>query len=120
MRSTPEIDAKLKARLQEAVNKIANGSADKFGQLIGYANGGYVREVLNNKKPVRETLIERVHARPEMAGWFDDIITPMMIPGQPSDLVLTPDERALVLAFRQQRAAQLADGQPRKRRSGDR
>ena len=71
MRSTPEQDKTLRARLQEAVDHFGDGSADQFGRLVGYANGGYIREILNNKKPVREALIGRVHAHPGMAGWFD-------------------------------------------------
>lgn len=64
MRSTPDLDRALEQRLREAVVRFAGGSADAFGQKIGYANGGYIREVLTKKKPVRESLIERVHAVP--------------------------------------------------------
>lgn len=79
MRSTPEQDVRLRLRLAAAVEQFAGGSADNFGQLIGYANGGYVREVLNEKKPVREKMIERVHARKEMAGWFNSSLTQISI-----------------------------------------
>lgn len=79
VRSTPEQDVRLRLRLAAAVEQFAGGSADKFGQLIGYANGGYVREVLNEKKPVREKMIERVHARKEMAGWFNSSLTQISI-----------------------------------------
>lgn len=77
VRSTPDQDKLLRDRLEEAVRRFAGGSADKFGQLIGYANGGYVREVLNNKKPVRRRLIERIHARPEMVNWFGASLSPI-------------------------------------------
>lgn len=71
MRSTPDQDKRLAERLQEAVTQFAGGSVEKFARRIGYANGGYVREILGTKgKPVREALIERVHADPEMVGWF--------------------------------------------------
>jgi hypothetical protein len=69
MRRDAERDTLLRARLAEAVNALADGSADAFGRLLGYTNGGYVREALIGKKPVRAALIERVHElRP---GWFD-------------------------------------------------
>lgn len=77
MRSTPDLDRALEQRLREAVVRFAGGSADAFGQKIGYANGGYIREVLTKKKPVRESLIERVHAVPEMRDWFAAVLTPI-------------------------------------------
>lgn len=72
MRSTPTLDEQLRRRLREAVEKFDGGNADAFGRRIGYMNGGYIREVLagRNGKRVREKLIDRVHARPEMRGWF--------------------------------------------------
>lgn len=76
MRSTPAHDKKLQARLSEAVDRFSEGSADAFGRLIGYANGGYIREVLSGKKPVREALIDRCHAVPVLAGWFDGVVPP--------------------------------------------
>lgn len=79
MRSTPEKDEALRARLEEAVNKFADGSSDAFARLIGYANGGYIREIINKKKGkvVREALIDRVNNSKEckaMHGWFDDLL----------------------------------------------
>lgn len=74
MRSTPAIDEKLRLRLAEAVTQFDDGSADAFGRRLKYTNGGYIREALAGKKPVREALIDRVHARPEMAGWFNDVL----------------------------------------------
>lgn len=74
MRSTPAIDQSLRARLQQAVDLFDAGSADAFGRRIGYANGGYIREVLLGKKPVREALIDRVHGKNELADWFADLL----------------------------------------------
>jgi len=71
MRSTPERDAWLQERLRLAVETLAGGSADKFGRLLGYANGGYIREILDGKKPVRDAIIERANTVPASAGWFD-------------------------------------------------
>lgn len=59
MRSTPKKDESLRQRLAEAVERFSEGSADDFGRKIGYANGGYVREALSGKKPVREALLVR-------------------------------------------------------------
>ena len=95
MRSTPDQDERLRQRLQEAVDKFAGGSADKFGQLIGYANGGYVRECLNRKKPVRESLIDRVHAAAGMAAWFLEQLSPITA-ADAGDA----DEKVLLAAFR--------------------
>lgn len=74
MRSTPKKDESLRQRLAEAVERFSEGSADDFGRKIGYANGGYVREALSGKKPVREALIERVHGTAPMRGWFDAVL----------------------------------------------
>ncbi len=79
MRSTPAHDKKLQARLQAAVDQFADGSADAFGRLIGYANGGYIREVLSGKKPVREALIDRCAAVPALSGWFDGELPPQRV-----------------------------------------
>jgi hypothetical protein len=70
MRSTPERDAWLKDRLQAAVDKKAGGSVDKLGRMLGYTNGGYLREILLGKKPLRAAIIERAEGVDELRGWF--------------------------------------------------
>ena len=94
VRSTPEQDERLRLRLVEAVDKFAGSSADKFGQMIGYANGGYVRECINKKKPVRETIIDRVHTTEGMAGWFSACLTPIS-----AGDVAESEERDLLTVF---------------------
>lgn len=74
MRSTPVKDEQLRKRLIEAVDRLDKGSADAFGRRLGYTNGGYIREVINGKKPVREALIERAHAAEGLRGWFTPIL----------------------------------------------
>ena len=77
MRSTPAIDDALRLRLEQAVKDFAGGSADKFGRMLGYTNGGYIRECLGKKrKPVREALIYRVNASEyvELHGLFNDLL----------------------------------------------
>jgi len=74
VRNTPEKDAWLKDRLKAAVDTFAGGSADKFGRILGYTNGGYIREILDGKKPVRGAIIDRAHAQdhdPELKRWFE-------------------------------------------------
>ncbi len=75
VRSTPAQDEALRQRLEWAVTHHANGSADKLGRMLGYANGGYIREVINKVKPAREKLIERVNAHPTLRGLFDGVLT---------------------------------------------
>ena len=99
MRSTPEIDARLRERLREGVEYFAGGSADKLGRLLGYANGGYIRESLrpDNPKPVRAALINKFNDVPEMRGWFAHILPAVSI----ADLSGGPDAlsaRALEIA----------------------
>lgn len=94
VRSTPEQDRRLRERLQQAVDEFAGGSVDKFARRIGYANGGYLREILGAKgKPVREALLERVHADPEMVGWFLPALSKVTaddIAGQAAGMTGTP------------------------------
>jgi hypothetical protein len=80
VRSTPELDARLRKRLQEAVDRFAEGSADAFGRLIGYANGGYIRQSLraDDPRPVRSSLIARINDVPLMRGWFDSLLPPLV------------------------------------------
>lgn len=80
MRSTPEIDRRLRERLIEAVDKECGGNADAFGRKLGYTNGGYIREIIRNVKPVRESLIDRVHGLPGYEGWFSDLL-PAVVAG---------------------------------------
>lgn len=47
-------------RMSEAVQRWANGSADQFGRLLGYANGGFIREVLAKKKPIGKAIRHRL------------------------------------------------------------
>lgn len=62
---------RLRQLLADAVKKFAGGSADKLGRLMGYTNGGFIREIVNGKKPVRSAIIERMHKIEGAAGWFD-------------------------------------------------
>jgi hypothetical protein len=71
MRRTPEIENFLRARLQEAVNVHANGSADEFGRLIGYKNGGSVRQSLQGGRRVQPAILERSKSVECLRGWFD-------------------------------------------------
>lgn len=71
MKRSPEKEAWLLARLKEAVEQFDGGSADAFGRRLGYTNGGGIRQCLNGSRPVQPAIIEKAHAKPELAGWFD-------------------------------------------------
>ncbi len=82
MKKDPKKDAWLRARLKEAVDKFGHGSTDELGRLLGFANGGNIRQCFAEKKPrnVRDSIIDAAHATPEMKGWFvypgDSLPTP--------------------------------------------
>lgn len=76
MKCTPQEEAALRARFEEAFKLSADGNADLFGRQLGYLNGGYVRQVVSGEKPVRQAIIERVHAIKGGAfeGWFNGYV----------------------------------------------
>lgn len=80
VRSNPAIDAALRNRLREAVEQFAGGNAEAFGKMLGFANGGYIRQCLrpNDPRPVRSSLIGRVNDHPLMQGWFDGLMPPIV------------------------------------------
>jgi hypothetical protein len=47
------------ARMVEVVQRWGGGSADAFGRLLGYANGGFIREVIAKKKPIGKAIRHR-------------------------------------------------------------
>lgn len=81
MRTTPEIQAKLRERLQAAKERA--GSAEKLGKLLGWANGGYVRQFLSDNEKTRraitQELVIRANESPEpwLHAWFDGILPPI-------------------------------------------
>lgn len=48
------------------------GSGVALGKLLGYADGGYVGQMISGHRPITEKTIEAVHALPGFAGWFDE------------------------------------------------
>lgn len=80
-KETPR-EAYLRQRLKEGVDQLAGGSADKLGRMMGYTNGGFLREIINGRKPVRTAVIERMHQNVEGgAGWFDGGGVDLVVPG---------------------------------------
>lgn len=61
----------MRRRLGEAVEKLADNSADKLGRLMGYTNGGFIREILKGTKPVGKAILVRIENVPGGKGWFD-------------------------------------------------
>jgi len=60
----------MRRRLAEAVAHFADGSADKMGRLLGYANGGFLREIAKGVKPVGKAIVARMENVEGGAGWF--------------------------------------------------
>lgn len=60
----------MRRRLAEAVVHFAEGSADKMGRLLGYANGGFIREIQKGVKPVGKAIVARMETVAGGAGWF--------------------------------------------------
>jgi hypothetical protein len=94
MRSTPEQDNRLRARLAEAVDQLCGGNAEQFGKMIGHANGGHIRQILKGEKEVRPTIIHRVQAVEGMETWFLSVLSPISL----MDMQHPPSERALEVA----------------------
>lgn len=80
VRSTPDLDVKLRVRLREAVDAFEQGNAERFGKRLGYENGGYIRQCLrdDDPRPVRASLISKMNDDPEMRGWFDHLMPPLV------------------------------------------
>jgi hypothetical protein len=60
----------MRHRLKEAVERFADGSAEKLGRLLGYTNGGFVREIIAGGKPVGKAIVARMEDVPGASGWF--------------------------------------------------
>lgn len=60
----------MRRRLDEAVQQLADGSADKLGRLMGYTNGGFIREILKGTKPVGKAIVARIESVQGGNGWF--------------------------------------------------
>lgn len=61
----------MRHRLKEAVQRLADGSAEKLGRLLGYTNGGFVREIVTGGKPVGKAVVARMEDVPGGRGWFN-------------------------------------------------
>lgn len=71
MKREPAREEWLHRRLKEAVDQFAGGSADAFGRMLGYTNGGPVRQSLSKARPVQQAILERSRHIPGMESWFD-------------------------------------------------
>lgn len=60
----------MRRRLAEAVTLFADGSADKMGRLLGYTNGGFIREILKGVKPVGKAVVARMEDVEGGKSWF--------------------------------------------------
>lgn len=66
----------MRQRLAKAVEDLADGNAEKMGRMLGYQNGGFVREVLGGSKPVGRAIVQRMQSAPGGKGWFDGAPSP--------------------------------------------
>lgn len=91
MAVNPEKQAFRLARLVDAVTRY--GDEDALGVKLGYKNGAFVRQMLREIRPISEKTVARIEELPGMAGWFQAL--------DAGPIVLTEEERAMVLAFRE-------------------
>lgn len=91
MAVNPKTQAFRVERLKEAVKRY--GDENALGKALRWKNGAFVRQMVREIRPVSEKTVAQIEALPGMAGWFAQ--------AEDEPLKLTPEERALVLTFRQ-------------------
>ena len=91
MAIAPEKLAFRRDRLKEAVALL--GAEDALGERLGWKNGAFIRQMVNGLRVVSEKTIAKIEALPDMAGWFQSF--------DDDPLELTPEERAMVITFRE-------------------
>lgn len=57
-------------RLEEAIEKVADGNKTEFGRRLGYKDGAFIRQLVGGARPVREKTVLAIEALPGMRGWF--------------------------------------------------
>ncbi|EON13427.1 LexA family transcriptional regulator [Pandoraea sp. SD6-2] len=57
-------------RLEDAIEKVADGNRTEFGRRLGYKDGAFIRQLLGGSRPIREKTVNAVEALPGMKGWF--------------------------------------------------
>lgn len=90
----------MRRRLDEAVQQLADGSADKLGRLMGYTNGGFIREILKGTKPVGKAIVARIESVQGGTAWFAGCPHGATAPPQPAESGPAFSSRALNLAKR--------------------
>lgn len=74
------------------------GNKAKLGKALGFESGAYIRQMLEGVRPITEKLIDRIERMDNMKGWF----SPPPLVGVA--LVLTAEERDIILTHRAIRA----------------
>ena len=59
-------------RLEAAIEKLTGGNKTAFGRLLGYKDGGHVRQMVAGTRPITEKTIRHIEQMAGMANWFDD------------------------------------------------
>ena len=90
MAVNPDKQAFRLARLVDAVARY--GTENALGVKLGYKNGAFVRQMLRDIRPISEKTLARIEALPGMEAWFQ--------PADHGPIVLSDEERAMVLASR--------------------
>jgi hypothetical protein len=64
------------ALLQGAIARVTAGNKTAFGRLLGYKDGGFVRQMLVGTRPVTEKTVQQIEGLPGMRGWFSGSAPP--------------------------------------------
>jgi len=70
-----QIQESRRARLADAVGKLAGGNVASFGRLLGYRGGAFVRQMLRGTRAVSDKTVRRIEDLRGMHGWFSPAST---------------------------------------------
>lgn len=75
-----QIQESRRARLADAVKKLAGGNVAFFGRLLGYRSGAFVRQMLRGGRAVSDKTVRRIECLRGMHGWFSGALAPALPP----------------------------------------
>lgn len=65
-----QIQESRRARLADAVRKLAEGNVASFGRLLGYRGGAFVRQMLRGSRAISDKTVRHIENLRGMQGWF--------------------------------------------------
>jgi len=71
-----QIQESRRARLADAVRKLAEGNVASFGRLLGYRGGAFVRQMLQGNRAISDKTVRHIENLRGMQGWFSLAPTP--------------------------------------------